>query len=122
MFGKPRKESKKKREESILSNLPGIALGAWGDDGTFGNALTAEAPKPVFGAAIAGECGMDGSYEPEHFDHFICRILATHVDGTMLNEKGRIDCHTFKPVLFEFPTYAYFMTGEKAGDCGRMNT
>ena len=107
-----------------MSDLPGIALGAWvwGNDGTFGNAPAAEAPKPVFGAAIAGECGMDGSYEPEHFDHFICRILATHVDGTMLNEKGRIDCHTFKPVLFEFPTYAYFMTGEKAGDCGRMNT
>ena len=29
--------------------------------------------------------------------------------------------NTFKPVLFEFPTYEYFVTGEKVGDCGRMN-
>ena len=27
----------------------------------------------------------------------------------------------FEPVLFEFPTYEYFVTGSKAGDCGRMN-
>ncbi len=25
------------------------------------------------------------------------------------------------PVLFEFPTYEYFVTGEKAGDCAKMN-
>lgn len=29
--------------------------------------------------------------------------------------------HTFKPVLFEFPTYEYFVTGEKIGNCARMN-
>ena len=29
--------------------------------------------------------------------------------------------HNFKPVLFEFPTYEYFVTGDKVGDCGRMN-
>ena len=29
--------------------------------------------------------------------------------------------HTFKPVLFEFPTYEYFVTGEKVGNCGKMN-
>ena len=38
-----------------------------------------------------------------------------------LNEQGKIDYHTFKPVLFEFPTYEYFVTGEKAGDCARMD-
>ena len=26
-----------------------------------------------------------------------------------------------KPVLFEFPTYEYFVTGEKVGNCGKMN-
>ena len=46
--------------------------------------------------------------------------MATCADETVLNEKGRIDYHTFKPVLFEFPTYEYFVTGEKVGDCGRM--
>ena len=72
-------------------------------------------------AKVSIECEADGNYELEHFDHFICRILATSADETMLNDKGKIDYHTFKPVLFEFPTYEYFVTGEKAGDCGRMN-
>lgn len=31
------------------------------------------------------------------------------------SESGKIDYHTFKPVLFEFPTYEYFVTGEKVG-------
>ena len=34
---------------------------------------------------------------------------------------GKIYYHTFKPVLFEFPTYEYFVTGEKVGDCAKMN-
>lgn len=43
-------------EESILRNLPKIALGAWawGNNGTFGNDFTAEALKPIFDAAMAG--------------------------------------------------------------------
>ena len=38
-----------------------------------------------------------------------------------INEQGKINYHVFKPVLFEFPTYEYFVTGDKAGDCGKMN-
>ena len=72
-------------------------------------------------AKVSIECEVDGNYELEHFDHFICKILATYADEAMLNEKGKIDYHTFKPVLFEFPTYEYFVTGDKVGDCGRMN-
>ena len=34
---------------------------------------------------------------------------------------SKIDYHTFKPVLFVFPTYEYFVTGEKVGNCGKMN-
>ena len=60
---------------------------------------------------------MDGNYELDHFDHFICKILATYADEAVLNEQGKIDYHTFKPVLFEFPTYEYFVTGEKVGNC-----
>ena len=48
-------------------------------------------------------------------------ILKTCADESVLNDKGKIDYHTFKPVLFEFPTYEYFVTGEKVGDCGKMN-
>lgn len=37
------------------------------------------------------------------------------------SESGKSDYHTFKLVLFEFPTYEYFVTGEKVGDCAKMN-
>lgn len=50
-------------------------------------------------------------------DNFICKILATYADESILNDKGKINYHVFKPVLFEFPTYEYFLTGEKVGDC-----
>ena len=72
-------------------------------------------------AKVSLECEVDGNYELEHFDHFICKILATYADETVLNGKNKIDYHVFKPVLFEFPTYEYFVTGEKIGDCGKMN-
>ena len=67
------------KETRTMTYLPKIALGAWawGNDGTFGNSLTAESLKS--------------------------------------------DYHTFKPVLFEFPTYEYFVTGDSVGNCGKMN-
>ncbi len=77
---------------------------------------------PLINAAkVSVECEVDVNCELEHFDNFICRILATYADESVLNEKGRINYHVFKPVLFEFPTYEYFVTGDKAGSCGRMN-
>lgn len=77
---------------------------------------------PLIDAAkVSIECETDGNYELEHFDNFICKILATYADENILNEKGKIDFHIFKPVLFEFPTYEYFVTGEKVGDCAKMN-
>ncbi len=72
-------------------------------------------------AKVSIECEVDGNYELEHFDHFVCRIHAVYADEGVLNEQGKINYHAFKPVLFEFPTYEYFVTGEKAGDCGKMN-
>ena len=66
-------------------------------------------------------CDVVDDYELDHFDNFICRIVSTYCDEDILNEKDRIDYHVFKPVLFEFPTYEYFVTGEKAGDCARMD-
>ena len=35
--------------------------------------------------------------------------------------EGSARAATYNPVLFEFPTYEYFVTGDKVGDCGRMN-
>lgn len=73
-------------------------------------------------AKVSVECETDGNYELEHFDNFVCRILATYADEKVLNEKGKIDYRVFKPALFEFPTYEYFVTGDKIGDCGKMNS
>ena len=39
------------------------------------------------------------------------------VDTKNLNEKGKVDYETLKPVLFEFPTYQYLKTGEVIGKC-----
>ncbi|MFC2661657.1 MAG: flavin reductase family protein, partial [Eubacterium sp.] len=72
-------------------------------------------------AKLSIECEADGNYELEGFDNFICKILATHAEESILNEAGKINYHVFKPVLFEFPTYEYFVTGDKAGDCAKMN-
>ena len=72
-------------------------------------------------AKVSIECEVDGNYELENFDNFICRIQATYADDCVLNADGKIDYHVFKPVLFEFPTYEYFVTGNVVGKCGRMN-
>lgn len=72
-------------------------------------------------AKVSIECEVDGNYEWEHFDQFMCKILATYADESILNDKDKINYHVFKPALFEFPTYEYFELGGKLGDCGRMN-
>ena len=72
-------------------------------------------------AKVSIECVVDGNYELEGFDNFICKILTTYADDSILNEDGKIDYHIFKPVLFEFPTYEYFVTGDKVGNCAKMN-
>ena len=60
---------------------------------------------PLINAAkISIECEADGNYELEHFDSFICKILATYADEEILNEQGKINYYVFKPALFEFPT------------------
>lgn len=72
-------------------------------------------------AKLSIECEVDGNYELEGFDNFICKIFATYADDSILNENDKINYHVFKPVLFEFPTYEYFITGDKVGDCAKMN-
>ena len=50
-------------ETTAMANLPKIALGAWawGNDGTFGNSLTAESLKPIFDTAMANGLNLLGS-------------------------------------------------------------
>lgn len=72
-------------------------------------------------AKVSIACEVDGNYELEGFDNFICKVLSVYADEDVLNEEDTIDYHVFKPALFELPTYEYFETGGKLGDCARMN-
>ena len=63
------------------------------------------------------ECSVVDIYNTPNFESFICSIDNTYVDERHLNEKGKIDYDTLKPVLFEFPTYQYLKTGEVIGKC-----
>lgn len=72
-------------------------------------------------AKLSVECEVVDQFELESFDHFICKMLETYANEGILNAQGRIDYDIFKPVLFEGPTMGYYLTGEKVGDCGRMN-
>lgn len=63
------------------------------------------------------ECSVVDVYNTQGFESFICTIDNTYVETQYLNKNGKIDYHTLKPVLFEFPTYEYLKTGEVIGKC-----
>ncbi len=63
------------------------------------------------------ECSVADVYNTPGFESFICTIDNTYVAEEHLNEKGKVDYETLKPVLFEFPTYQYLKTGEVIGKC-----
>ena len=68
-------------------------------------------------APIVMECSVDDTYVTEGFESFICKIDRTFAEERVLNEQGKIDYHTLKPVLFEMPTYEYLATGDVIGKC-----
>lgn len=77
-----------------------------------------EAGAPVIKKApLTMECSVVDVYNTQGFESFICTIDNTYVEEEHLNEAGKINYHTLKPVLFEFPTYEYLKTGEVIGKC-----
>ncbi|MEY8392937.1 flavin reductase family protein [Lachnospiraceae bacterium 45-W7] len=68
-------------------------------------------------APLAMECTVVDIYNSKGFESFICTIDNTCVEEEHLDENGKINYHTLKPVLFEFPTYEYLKTGEVIGKC-----
>ena len=44
-------------------------------------------------------------------------IDGTYAEERYLNEAGKIDYRSLKPVLFEFPIYEYMKIGEAPGKC-----
>lgn len=77
-----------------------------------------EAGAPVVRESpLTMECSVTDVYNTPNFETFICSIDNTYVDENNLNEKGKIDYDTLKPILFEFPTYQYLKTGAVIGKC-----
>lgn len=77
-----------------------------------------EAGTPIIQKApLVMECEVVDVYASPGFESFICTIGSTYVEEEHLNGAGKIDYHTLKPVLFEFPTYEYLRTGEVIGKC-----
>ena len=66
---------------------------------------------------VVMECQVEDLYETQGFDNFICTIQATFAEENVLNEQGKLEYHTLKPVLFEMPTYEYLKTGDVLAKC-----
>ncbi len=60
---------------------------------------------------------MEDIYNTPGFESFICTIDNTYVEEEHLNADGKVNYHTLKPVLFEFPAYEYLKTGDVLGKC-----
>lgn len=73
---------------------------------------------PVIQAApLTMECTVEDIYPTQGFENFICTIDATYTEEKYLNEQGKINYHTLKPVLFDMPNYEYLQTGAVIGKC-----
>ncbi len=77
-----------------------------------------DAGAPVItNAPLSLECSVEDIYNTPGFESFICTIDNTYVEEEHLNADGKVNYHTLKPVLFEFPTYEYLKTGDVLGKC-----
>lgn len=85
--------------------------------GVFGYHLGDFGTPVIDDSRLVMECEVTDNYETETFDNFICKISATYVDESCLNEKGKPDYAKIKPVLFEMPNYCYLSTGSYLGKC-----
>lgn len=78
--------------------------------GEFGTPLIKASP-------LSLECSVVDIYVTPNFECFICTIDATYAEEEHLNDTGKVNYQTLKPVLFEFPTYEYLKTGDVLGKC-----
>ena len=84
-------------------------LFAW-EPGENGTPVITDAP-------LTMECTVVDTYETEGFESFICTIDSTYVEEDCIDSNGKLDYHSMKPVLFQFPTYEYLKTGDVLGKC-----
>lgn len=79
---------------------------------------TGENGTPVIDVSpLTMECNVVDTYKTDGFDNFICAVVNTYAAPDVLDSNGKLDYTRLKPVLFEFPTYSYLVTGEVIGKC-----
>ncbi len=106
--------------EDILpaADYSGSVSGVKTDKGNLFEYEMGEGGTPVIkDAPLTLECSVVDVYNTPNFESFICTIDNTYVEEKYINDDGKIDYNTLKPVLFEFPTYQYIKTGEVMGKC-----
>ena len=118
------KESKKLSinivDEALLAKADhaGCVSGSKEDKSALFDYTVDDADVPMIAQApVTMVCSVEDIYETKGFESFICTIDATYAEENVLNEAGKIDYHTLKPVLFEMPTYEYLRTGDVIGKC-----
>lgn len=107
-------------DEGILpqADYSGSVSGAKTDKSNLFGYETGETGTPIIKKSpLVMECIVVDEYHSPGFESFICTISNTYVEEAYLDEAGKINYHTLKPVLFEFPTYEYLKTGEVIGKC-----
>lgn len=107
-------------DEAMLPQVDtsGYISGAKEDkSGLFAYELGESGTPIIKSAPLTMECTVTDIYNTQGFESFICTIDATYVAEEHLNEQGKINYHTLKPVLFEMPTYEYLKTGDVVGKC-----
>ncbi len=118
------KESKKLSinivDEALLAKADhaGCVSGSKEDKSALFDYTVDDADVPMIAQApVTMVCSVEDIYQTKGFESFICTIDATYAEENVLNEAGKIDYHTLKPVLFEMPTYEYLRTGDVIGKC-----
>lgn len=107
-------------DETILpeADYTGAVSGANTDKSAVFAYSLGDAGTPIITKApLTMECSVTDIYPTQGFENFICTIANTYVEEEHLNAEGKINYHTLKPVLFEFPTYEYLKTGDVLGKC-----
>ena len=107
-------------DEEILpeADYAGSVSGAKTDKSGLFSFTIGETGAPIIEKApLSIECTVEDIYNTKGFESFICTIDGTYVEEKHLNEAGKIDYRSLKPVLFEFPTYEYLKTGDVLGKC-----
>lgn len=107
-------------DEGILpeADYVGSVSGAKTDKSAVFEYELGESDTPIIKKApLTMECSVVDIYNTQGFESFICTIDNTYVEEEHLNEAGKINYQTLKPVLFDFPNYEYLKTGEVIGKC-----